>query len=87
MGDAIRAASGAMLHVDIHVAHAAGAKLVVLLDGKPYAPSVDTALGSADQHVGFDWHSDGKRHWLRAEVRSTLGIPLLIGNPIYVNAD
>jgi hypothetical protein len=87
MGDAIRAASGATLHVDIHVAHAAGAKLAVLLDGKPYAPSVDTALGSADQHVGFDWHSDGKRHWLRAEVRSAAGVPLLIGNPIYVNAD
>lgn len=87
MGDAIDAAAGASVHVDIHVAHAAGAKLVVFLDGKPYVPSVDTALGSADQHVGFDWRSDGKRHWLRAEVRSAAGVPLLIGNPIYVNAD
>ena len=87
MGDAIDVAADATMHVDIHVAHAAGAKLVVFLDGKPYAPSVDTALGSADQHVGFDWHSDGRRHWLRAEVRSAAGVPLLIGNPLYINAD
>ncbi|WP_426662036.1 CehA/McbA family metallohydrolase [Rhodanobacter aciditrophus] len=87
MGDAIDAAAGAPVHVDIHVAHAAGAKLVVFLDGKPRVPSVDTVLDSADQHVGFDWRSDGRRHWLRAEVRSAAGVPLLIGNPIYVNAD
>lgn len=87
MGDTLRAAAGARVHVDIHVAHAAGAKLLVLLDGKPYAPSVDATLGSADQHVGFDWNSDGKRHWLRAEVHSTFGRPLLIGNPLYLNAD
>lgn len=87
MGDTMRAAAGARVHVDIHVAHAAGAKLRVLLDGKPYVPSVDATLGSADQHVGFDWNSDGKRHWLRAEVHSSFGLPLLIGNPLYLNAD
>jgi hypothetical protein len=87
MGDAIRAAAGTTVRVDVHVAHAAGAKLVLLLDGKPYAPSVDTVLGSADQHVGFDWRSDGKRHWLRAEVHSAAGLPLLIGNPVYFNAE
>ena len=29
--------------------------------------------------------SDGEQRWLRVEVRSSDGVPVLIGNPFYVN--
>jgi hypothetical protein len=86
MGDELHAAAGSPVHVDVHVVQAAGAELHVLLDGKPLAPSADAVLGNDDQHVRFDWTSDGHRHWLRAEVRDAHGKPLLIGNPVYLDA-
>jgi len=86
MGDELHAAAGRVVHVDVHVAQVAGEELHVLLDGKPLAPSVDTVLKDADQHVRFDWTSDGRRHWLRVEVRDAHGKPLLIGNPVYLDA-
>jgi hypothetical protein len=68
------------------VVQVAGEALHLLLDGQPLVPSVDTVLRDADQHVRFDWTSDGHRHWLRAEVRDAHGKPLLIGNPVYLDA-
>jgi hypothetical protein len=44
-------------------------------------PKVD----GADVTRGFDWRSDGNRHWLRADVRDADGRLLLLGNPIYLN--
>jgi len=85
MGDAMQIASGKTLHVDVHAVHVSKAKLIVLLDGKPFIPSLDTVINKDDEHVGFDWHSDGRFHWLRAEIHDASGKPLLIGNPIYLN--
>ena len=85
MGDEIHAAAGERIHFEAHVAHVAGAKLHVLLDGKPFAPVAIASIGSIDQRTAFDWTSDGKPHWLRAEVRAADGRPLLIGNPLYLN--
>lgn len=84
MGDELHAAAGSPVHVDAHVVQAAGEELHVLLDGKALAPSVDTPLRDTDQHVRFDRTSDGRRHWLRAEVRDAHGKPLLIDNPVYL---
>jgi hypothetical protein len=85
MGDEIHAAASVQVKFDAHVAHVAGAHLVILLDGKPLAPMADVAITGADQHLPFVWISDGASHWLRAEVRNDHGKPLLIGNPIYFN--
>lgn len=85
MGDALRADAGAQVHFEVHVVQVSGKRLAVLLDGKPFAPAADAAIGDADQRIGFDWTSDGRAHWLRAEVRDDAGKPLLIGNPVYLN--
>jgi hypothetical protein len=43
-----------------------------------------TAGSSGDMHRTFDLIADGRRHWLRADVRSADGKLLLLGNPIYL---
>lgn len=85
MGDAIHTTAGNQVQFDVHATHVAGARLMVLLDGKPFAPMADVAIASADQQLPFAWTSDGTAHWLRVEVRDSNGKPLLIGNPIYLN--
>lgn len=86
MGDALHVPAGAAATFEVHVAHASGATLAVLLDGKPLAPAVDTRIDTGDLRRRFAWQGDGKPHWLRAEVRDASGKPLLVGNPIYLNA-
>ena len=56
------------------------------LDGTPGVPALDARIGEDDLQRTFAWSSDGKPHWLRAEVRDAAGKPLLVGNPIYLNA-
>jgi len=85
MGDAIRVAAGQRVRFGIHVAHVAGKRLRVLLDGRPLAsPAIDAAIHGDDQRDRVDWTGDGRRHWLRVEVDDDDGKPLLIGNPVYV---
>ncbi|WP_049620684.1 hypothetical protein [Frateuria defendens] len=85
MGDALRAGAGERVHVTVHAAHVAGARLALWLDGRPLAAAIDTRLDGEDVRRGFDWTGDGRPHWLRAEVLDAVGKPLLIGNPVYVN--
>ena len=85
MGDALAAATGQRVQFEAHVAHVAGARLVVLLDGRPFAPMADAPIAGDDQRLRFAWTSDGQRHWLRADVRGAGGKPLLVGNPVYLN--
>ena len=86
MGDALRAPADASATFDVHVGHAKGAALSVLLDGKPFMPAIEARIDTDELHRNFSWRSDGKPHWLRVEVRDTTGKPLLIGNPIYLNS-
>lgn len=85
MGDSLMAKAGAAVRFTIHATHAAGAHAVAVLDGKPLPLAHDGKLEGDDASLGFDWTSDGKPHWLRAEVRGADGAPWLYGNPIYVN--
>ena len=85
MGDALRVPAKDAASFEVHVAHAKGASLVVLLDGKPFAPAVDARIDTEDLHRDFRWTSDGKPHWLRVEVRDAAGKALLVGNPVYLN--
>jgi hypothetical protein len=85
MGDALHVPAGASASFDVHVARAKGATLAVLLDGKPFAPAAEARIDGDDMRRAFTWKSDGKPHWLRAEVRDAAGKPLLVGNPVYLN--
>jgi hypothetical protein len=86
MGDALTAPAGAVVRFGVHVAHAPGARVAVLVDGAPAALLAQAQVEGEDSNRSFEWRSDGKRHWLRVDVRDAQGKLILLGNPIYLNA-
>ncbi|HEY2356681.1 MAG TPA: CehA/McbA family metallohydrolase [Phenylobacterium sp.] len=85
MGDALAAPAGAPIRVTIHVTHAAGGSLSLVGDG-PKPKLADATLPGDDETRSFEVASDGRRHWLRVDVRGPDGRLWLLGNPIYLNA-
>jgi hypothetical protein len=62
-----------------------GAHPEVVQDGA-VAALVDAAPVQGEEETrSFDYTSDGKRHWLRINMRSGDGSLLIAGNPIYLN--
>jgi len=55
----------------------------LVIDGKA-EPAYRAAFVGGQPVALPDWHSDGNRHWIRAEVRDGKGRLVLIGNPIYI---
>jgi len=87
MGDALAAPAGRTVRFTVDVTALAGGAIEIIQDGKPIRPGANLAVHDARQSTSFNWTSDGKRHWLRANVRGAAGELLLVGNPIYINAD
>jgi hypothetical protein len=85
MGDALAAPLGSTVHLTASVTASIGAHVEILVDGKLLAPDTDLSIRGTAQTISFDWPSDGKRHWIRANVRGAGGELLLVGNPIYIN--
>jgi hypothetical protein len=85
MGDALAVTSGRDVRFDLHVAHAAGASIRLVMDAREVDLLRDAAIDGDDATRSFAWPSDGKRHWIRAEVRAANGHLILLGNPIYLN--
>ncbi len=75
MGDKITAPTGQKVVFTLTSKNAGDAIPKIFLDGKPQPTSAAT----------FTWISDGRRHWVRAELDSPSGDPVTITNPIYVN--
>jgi hypothetical protein len=86
MGDAITVPTGQSVHFTVQVTAPQGSRVEMIVDGKPWQPNADLVVHDKLQQ-SFDWPSDGKRHWIRANVRGTAGELLLVGNPIYVDDD
>ena len=84
MGDTLAASMGAEVEFSIHVVGVDGAKLVLVEDGQPMTESSGTIHGQ-DQTSEIHWKSDGKQHWIRADVHGPDGKLWLMGNPIYMN--
>lgn len=85
MGDSLPAPAGSVVHVTIDVAALNGDHIEVMVDGKLIQLHADLNIHSAKQTTSFDWSSDGKRHWIRANVRGAAGELLMVGNPVYIN--
>jgi len=84
MGDALTVPMGASVRFTVKASAPEGAKVEMIVDGKPWQPTADLVVhGHLDRSM--DWVSDGQRHWIRANVRGSAGELLLVGNPIYVN--
>src|SRR5579872_6207885 len=86
MGDSLAAPAGAEVAFEVRVKALAGARLDIVMDGAHGAALPDTTIERDDQSFVFAMPGDGRRHWLRADVRSADGEQtLMIGNPIYLN--
>jgi hypothetical protein len=85
MGDTLAASAGAEVEFSVHVAGVDGAKLVLLEDGQPIEGLSTQTIHGQDQTILNHWKSDGKRHWIRADVHGPDGKLWLMGNPIYMN--
>jgi hypothetical protein len=87
MGDSIHAAVRQKVHFTLRMVALQNAYPQVIEDGRPTELIDKTARAEPDETEGFDYISDGQRHWFRVNVRSTSGALLIIGNPIYLNFD
>ena len=84
MGDTLQAPAGTTVRVSVHVVGCQSARIVLLGQGAS-APLADALLTKDDETSAFELRADGSRRWLRVDVRAPDGVPLLIGNPFYLN--
>jgi hypothetical protein len=85
MGDALMAPAGTAVRFAVRVVQAAGARIEVVMDGRPAGLLAQPAVDADEVSRQFEWTSDGARHWLRIDVRDAAGKLILLGNPIYLN--
>jgi hypothetical protein len=84
MGDTLRVSRGARVRFEARVGGVAGGKVEVILDGRRIPLLRDSHIASASQSFELPWRADGKRHWIRLDVRDGDSHLALIGNPIYL---
>ena len=85
MGGSIDAPAGQQVHFAVKMIALQGAYPEIIQDGEATSLIDKSAFGKPDETRGFDYVSDGKRHWFRVNVRSASGSLLIVGNPIYLN--
>jgi hypothetical protein len=85
MGDSIKALPEQKIHFTVRMIALQGAYPEIIEDGRLVTLLDKSATVKSDETRGFDYVSDGKRHWLRVNVRSIGGSLLIVGNPIYLN--
>jgi hypothetical protein len=85
MGGTLEANQGNEVALQVHVAGCQGASVHLIVDGAELSLLPTQSIAGADETLRSSWRSDGRRHWIRAEVRDAEGHLLLLGNPVYVN--
>jgi len=85
IGGSLKAPASNEVAFDLHVRNMVGGRVEIVVDGETTKLAPSEALTATGQNVHFSWRSDGKAHWLRANVRDADGRLALVGNPIYVN--
>ena len=82
MGGELRLPRGRSATFDVRVTQVAGGTIEVIQDDEVVRRA---AIHGVEQSLVFEHKSDGKRHWIRANVRDSDGKIALIGNPIYLS--
>jgi hypothetical protein len=85
MGDEIQSPTGQQVHFTLKMIALAGDHPEMILDGQPTTLLDASPAKQNEETRTFDYQSDGKRHWLRVNIRSQDGAMLIVGNPIYLN--
>lgn len=84
MGGDLEPRQGDAVDLEIHVLACAGGSVRILIDGEPSPELATLPVPTADANLHASWSADGRRHYLRAEVRDAEDRLLLLGNPIYI---
>jgi len=84
MGSDLETHSGDAIALEVHVVGCEGASVHLLMDGKPQADLPLLPISTSDAMLHATWKSDGRRHYIRAEVRDAGDHLRLLGNPIYL---
>lgn len=85
MGDTLVASRSSNVRFEGTVDAVLGGEIEVILDGQRVPLLKDSHIGSASRSFEFPWRADGKRHWIRVDVRDDASHLALIGNPIYLS--
>lgn len=85
MGDELIVPFGEDVSLHVHVSGVGAGKVLLVEDGKALSEIMNATVVGKDYIMTTSWKSDGKRHWIRAEVRGPEGDLLLLGNPVYIN--
>jgi hypothetical protein len=85
MGGVLHAPAGHSIAFLVRVAACPRSTIHLFLDGEatPALAPLSTSIG--DENLPFTFTSDGRSHWLRAEVRDSNGSLTLVSNPVYIN--
>ena len=68
-GDTLVASRGSEVRFEGTVSGVTGGEIQVILDGRRVPLPKDPHIRSASASFEFPWRSDGKRHWIRVDVR------------------
>jgi hypothetical protein len=85
MGDALQANAGEKVQFVVKTVALAGAHIEVIQDGRVTGLLDASPIKLVDETREFIFQSDGKKHWVRVNVRSETGTLLVVGNPVYLN--
>ncbi len=85
MGDEIQSPAGEQIHFTLKMTALADDHPEIILDGESTTLLDPSVAKQNEETRTFDYQSDGKRHWLRVNIRSQSGALLIVGNPVYLN--
>ena len=85
MGDEIKAPSGQPVAFTLETRGASTATPRLFIDGKPITTTPPLRLDKTTGSCTYQWKSDGRKHWIRAELVAPDGVLLALTNPIYIN--
>jgi hypothetical protein len=85
MGDELKASTGQTLAFTLDTRNASAATPRLYIDGKPITTTPPLRLEKTTGSCTYQWTSDGKRHWIRAELIDKRGELITLTNPIYIN--
>jgi len=83
MGQTLAVAAGDSVRFMADVKGVAAGWVQLIVDGQTSA-AYRVAVQPGQPTALAPWRADGRRHWVRADVRDAQGRLLLIGNPIYI---
>ena len=85
MGDSLASPTGQQVRFTIRMLGLENAHLEIIRDGGLTTLVDASPIKTTEEMRSFDYVSDGKRHWLRVNIRSAEGSLLILGNSIYLN--